>query len=145
MMTALALCGCTQNVPLTFVAGSYETTYNGHNGPISIRTTFSDSCVTNIEVLSQEETPHIGDVVFEQLIPQIVSANGIGMDAISGATITSHALMNAVAQAAEDAGVSNIEQFRRNTMGDDRKDIDDTWDVVIVGAGGAGLAGAQDA
>ena len=82
MMTALALCGCTQNVPLTFVAGSYETTYNGHNGPISIRTTFSDSCVTNIEVLSQEETPHIGDVAFEQLIPQIVSANGIGMDAI---------------------------------------------------------------
>ena len=145
MMTALALCGCTQNAPLTFVAGSYETTYNGHNGPISIRTTFSDSCVTNIEVLSQEETPHIGDVVFEQLIPQIVSANGIGMDAISGATITSHALMNAVAQAAEDAGVSNIEQFRRNTMGDDRKDIDDTWDVVIVGAGGAGLAAAAEA
>ena len=100
MMAALVLCGCTQDKPLTFVAGSYETTYNGHNGPISIKTTFSDSCITNIEVLSQNETPHIGDVAFEQLIPQIISANGIGMDAISGATITSHALLNAVAQAA---------------------------------------------
>ena len=84
MMTALMLCGCAQDKPLTFVAGSYETTYNGHNGPISIKTTFSDSCVTKIEVLSQEETPHIGDCAFDQLIPQIVEANGIGMDAISG-------------------------------------------------------------
>ena len=85
MMTALMLCGCAQDKPLTFVAGSYETTYNGHNGPISIKTTFSDSCVTKIEVLSQEETPHIGDCAFDQLIPQIIEANGIGMDAISGA------------------------------------------------------------
>ena len=116
MMTALMLCGCAQDKPLTFVAGSYETTYNGHNGPISIKTTFSDSCVTKIEVLSQEETPHIGDCAFDQLIPQIIEANGIGMDAISGATITSHALMNAVAQAAEDAQVSDIDQFRKNNL-----------------------------
>ena len=145
MMAALVLCGCAHDKPLTFVAGSYETTYNGHNGPISIKTTFSDSCVTKIEVLSQEETPHIGDCAFDQLIPQIISANGIGMDAISGATVTSHALMNAVAQAAEDANVSDIDQFRKNTLKDDKEDIDDTWDVVIVGAGGAGLAAAAEA
>ena len=145
MMTALMLCGCAQDKPLTFVAGSYETTYNGHNGPISIKTTFSDSCVTKIEVLSQEETPHIGDCAFDQLIPQIIEANGIGMDAISGATITSHALMNAVAQAAEDAQVSDIDQFRKNNLAGKTTDIEDTWDVVIVGAGGAGLAAAAEA
>ena len=145
MMTVLVLCGCAQDKPLTFVAGSYETTYNGHNGPITIKTTFSDSCITDIEVLAQEETPHIGDVAFDQLIPQIISANGIGMDAISGATITSHALMNAVAQAAEDANVSDIDQFRKNNMKGKVKDIEDTWDVVIVGAGGAGLAAAAEA
>jgi len=145
MMAVLVLCGCAQDKPLTFVAGSYETSYNGHNGPITIKTTFSDSCVTKIEVLSQEETPHIGDVAFDQLIPQIVSANGIGMDAISGATVTSHALMNAVAQAAEDAQVSDIDQFRKNNLEGKVKDIEDTWDVVIVGAGGAGLAAAAEA
>lgn len=145
MMTVLVLCGCAQDKPLTFVAGSYETSYNGHNGPITIKTTFSDSCVTKIEVISQEETPHIGDVAFDQLIPQIISANGIGMDAISGATITSHALMNAVAQAAEDAQVSDIDQFRKNNLEGKVKDIEDEWDVVIVGAGGAGLAAAAEA
>lgn len=145
LLATLLLCGCAQDKPLTFVAGSYETTYNGHNGPISIKTTFSDSCIMKIEVLSQEETPHIGDCAFEQLIPQIISANGVGMDAISGATITSHALMNAVAQAAEDAQVSDIDQFRKNTLKQEQKDIDDTWDIVIVGAGGAGLAAAAEA
>ena len=145
MIVALFLYGCADNKPLTFVAGSYETTYNGHNGPITIKTTFSDSTITSIEVISQEETPHIGDCAFEQLIPQIISANGIGMDAISGATITSHALMNAVAQAAEDANVSSIDQFRKNNLAGKTEDIDDTWDVVIVGAGGAGLAAAAEA
>ena len=145
MLVALALYGCAEDKPLSFVAGSYETTYNGHNGPITIKATFNDSCITNIDVLAQEETPHIGDCAFEQLIPQIISANGIGMDAISGATVTSHALMNAVAQAAEDAKVSDIDQFRRNNLQGKTEDIDDTWDVVIVGAGGAGLAAAAEA
>lgn len=145
MVAALFLYGCIQDKPLTFVAGSYETTYDGHNGPIRIRTSFSDSCITDIEVLSQEETPHIGDVAFEQLIPQIISANGVGIDAISGATVTSHALMNAVAQAAQDAKVSDIDLFRKNSLKGKVKDIDDTWDVVIVGAGGAGLAAAAEA
>ena len=145
MMVVLIMCGCTQEKPLTFMAGSYETTYNGHNGPISIKTTFSDSCVTKIEVLSQEETPHIGDVAFDELIPQIISANGINVDAVSGATVTSHALLNAVAQAAEDAQVSNMDQFMSNSIKTKNKDIDDTWDVVIIGAGGAGLAAAAEA
>ena len=116
MMAGLMLYGCAENKPLRFVAGSYETTYNGHNGPITIKTTFSDSTITKIEVISQNETPHIGDCAFEQLIPQIISANCIGMDAISGATVTSHALMNAVAQAAENAQVSDIDQFRKNNL-----------------------------
>ena len=145
MTIAFLLYGCAEDKPLTFVAGSYEATYNGHNGPITIKATFSDSCITDIEVLAQEETPHIGDCAFEQLIPQIISANGIGMDAISGATITSHALLNAVAQAAEDANVSDIDQFRNNNLEGKTEDIEDTWDVVIVGAGGAGLAAAAEA
>lgn len=145
IMAVLMLYGCAENKPLTFVAGSYETTYNGHNGPITIKTTFSDSTITKIEVISQDETPHIGDCAFEQLIPQIISANGIGMDAISGATVTSHALMNAVAQAAENAQVSDIDQFRKNNLEGKTQDIDDTWDVVIVGAGGAGMAAAAEA
>lgn len=145
MMVACFLYGCTENKPLTFVAGSYEATYNGHNGPVTIKATFSDSCITNIDVLEQSETPHLGDCAFEQLIPQIISANGIGMDAISGATVTSHALMNAVAQAAEDAHVSDIDQFRKNNLAGKNEDIDDTWDVVIVGAGGAGMAAAAEA
>lgn len=49
----------------------------------------------------------------------------MGVDAVSGATITSIALMNAVTQAAEEAGVSNMEQFRKNRVDKVEKDIED--------------------
>lgn len=146
VLTAIALlCGCRGDKYLDFNAGSYETTYNGHNGPFTIRVTYSDSCITQIEVLSQDETPHIGDCVFDELIPQIIDANGVGVDAVSGATETSQALLNAVVQTAEQAHVSNMEQFLSNTTQKSTSDIDDTWDIVIVGAGGAGLAAAAEA
>ncbi|NLV52862.1 MAG: FAD-binding protein [Bacteroidales bacterium] len=145
LATALILCGCAQDKTLTFTPGSYEKTVIGYNGPLSVRVTFSDSCITDINILSHEEMSHVGSFAFDELIPQIKEANGVGVDAVSGATITSIALMNAVTQAAEEAGVSNMEQFRKNRVDKVEKDIEDTWDVVIIGAGGAGLAAAAEA
>ena len=94
----LTFCGCKQEAPLTFQAGTYEVTAQGHNGDIRLSVTFSDSCITDIKVLEHHETPHIGDIVFEQLIPQIITANGTGVDAITGATVTSRALLKGVAR-----------------------------------------------
>ena len=74
---------------MSFVAGTYEVTAQGHNGDICLSVTFSDSCITDIQVLEQHETPHIGDIVFDELIPQIIQANGTGVDAMTGATVSS--------------------------------------------------------
>ena len=71
-------------------------TTEGNNGDIRLSVTFSDSCITDIQVLEQHETPHIGDIVFDELIPQIIKANGTGIDAMTGATVTSRALMKGV-------------------------------------------------
>ena len=80
------------------------------------------------------------------MIPQIIEANGIGIDSVSGATFTSRALKTAVADAADQAGVTNADAFLTNalevTAGDP---IEGTWDVVVVGGGGAGIAAAAQA
>ena len=96
VLAAILICGCRQEVPLTFEAGTYEVTAQGHNGDIRLSVTFSDSCITDIQVLEQHETPHIGDIVFDELIPQIIKANGTGVDAMTGATVSSRGLMAAV-------------------------------------------------
>ena len=116
ILIAILICGCKQEAPLTFQAGTYEVTAQGNNGDIRLSVTFSDSCITDIQVLEQHETPHIGDIVFDELIPQIIKANGTGVDAMTGATVTSRALMKGVAEAANMAKVSDGEQFKNASL-----------------------------
>ena len=146
ILAAILICGCKQEAPLTFQAGTYEVTAQGHNGDIRLSVTFSDSCITDIQVLEQHETPHIGDIVFDELILQIIKANGTGIDAMTGATVTSRALMKGVTEAANMAKVSDGEQFKKATLPKaEQQPVEGIWDVVIVGAGGAGLAAAAEA
>ena len=146
VVVAILFVGCRQEAPLTFVAGNYEATVQGHNGDVKVRVTFNDSCLERIEVLEQTETPHVGDIVFNELIPRMVEANGTGVDALTGATITSRALMKAVDDAAKQAKVSDLKQFQANALvAKTTEKVEGTWDVVIIGAGGAGLSAAAEA
>ncbi len=131
---------------LAFTAGTYTGTADGYNGPVEVSVTFDDKAVTAIEVTSSTETEHVGDIAFDILIPQMIEANGTGVDGVSGATFSSRALKGAVNAAAEEAGVTNASQFAANTIEVKAQDpIEDTWDVVVVGAGGAGISAAAQA
>ncbi len=131
---------------LAFTAGTYTGTASGYNGDVELSVTFSDTAVTAIEVGKNAETAHVGDVAFEPVIADIQAANGTGVDAVSGATFTSNAVRNAVNNAAEQAGCTNLDAFKANAVEHTAQDpIEETYDVVIVGAGGAGIAAAAQA
>lgn len=69
----------------------------------------------------------------------------MGVDAVSGATLTSDALVNAVKDAAGKAGVTlSLLPVRRSTVQEPQK-IKSDFDVVVVGSGGAGFAAALTA
>ena len=88
----------------------------------------------------------MGDVAFEPMIADILAANGTGVDAVSGATFTSAAIRSAVNDAAQQAGCTNLDAFKANKVVHEAQDpIEETYDVVIVGAGGAGIAAAAQA
>ncbi len=131
---------------LAFTAGTYTGSADGYNGPVEVSVTFDDKAVTAIEVISSKETEHVGDIAFDILIPEMIEANGTGVDGVSGATFSSRALKAAVNAAAEEADVTNSSQFAANTIEVKAQEpIEDTWDVVIVGAGGAGISAAAQA
>lgn len=131
---------------LAFTAGTYTGTGVGYNGPTTVEVTFDDSKITDIKIVDTKETAHVGDTAFEVLIPQMIEANGTGVDAVSGATFSSKALKTAVNDAAEQAGATNLDAFKANTVEVKAQDpIEDTWDVVVVGGGGAGMAAAAQA
>ena len=131
---------------IAFTAGTYEATADGYNGVVTGEVTFSDTAVTDIKITGGMETEHVGDVAFDIMIPEMIEVNGSGVDGVSGATFSSRALRNIVNSAAEQAGCTDLDAFKaakkEHVAGDP---IEVTADVVVVGAGGAGIAAAAQA
>jgi len=134
------------NTAVTFTAGTYTGASTGYNGPVELDVTFSEDAITDIEVKTSSETAHVGTPAYDILFEDIKEAVGTGVDGVSGATFTTAAVRNAVNDAAEQAGVSDLAAFKKNTVVHEAGDpIEETYDVVVVGAGGAGIAAAAQA
>ena len=131
---------------LAFTPGEYEVTAYGYNGNVTGKVTFSESKLENVEIVSSMETGHVGTDAFSIMIPEMIAANGSGVDGVSGATFSGRALREIVNGAAEQAGCTNLDAFKSNkiehTAGEP---IEKTADVIVVGGGGAGMAAAAQA
>lgn len=131
---------------LAFTAGTYEATSDGYNGPVTVSVTYTDSAIEAIEVTDSVETAHVGTIAYDIMIPEMIEANGAGVDSVSGATFSSRALREAVLSTAEQAGCTDMAAFKAATVEHTAGDpITLDYDVVVVGAGGAGMAAAAQA
>ena len=131
---------------LTFTPGEYEATAYGYNGNVTGKVTFSDTAVTAIEITASMETAHVGSDAFSIMIPDMLAANGTGVDGVSGATFSGRALREIVNAAAEQAGCTNLDAFKAAKVEHPAGEaIEKTVDIVVVGAGGAGIAAAAQA
>lgn len=135
-----------ENVPVTYTAGTYTGTGEGYNGPINLKVTFTEDGIESIDYSDNSETNHIGTPAFDYLVEDAIAANGSGIDSVSGATFTSIGFKDALADAAEQAEASDLDGFKTNTYVHEAEDpIEETFDVVVVGAGGAGMGAAVQA
>ncbi len=134
------------NAPIAFTPGTYTATAAGYGGDVQAQVTFSEDAITDIKILSQSETAHIGESALPVAAAMIREACGLGVDAVTGATYSTHAVKAAVLNAAEQAGVTNRDAFilrtKEKVAGEP---IDGTWDIVIIGGGGAGMCAATQA
>ncbi|MBQ9210684.1 MAG: FAD-dependent oxidoreductase [Clostridia bacterium] len=126
--------------------GTYSATAMGRNGEVTVTATFSDSAITGIEV-THEETPTLGDTAIEQLTAVVLKNQTLDVDAISGATLSSGAFMEALEDCVEQAGgdVGALKAVPvENAAAQTEYDVTEA-DIIIVGAGGAGLTAAKTA
>lgn len=136
----------SEKTTLTFKPGTYEAEADGYNGPMKVSVKFNEDKVEEIEIVENVETDHVGTPAFDIVKEDILKANGTGVDNVSGATITSAAFKSAVNKAAEEAEVSDLDAFKKNTIEvSSQEAIEETYDVVVVGAGGAGVSAAVEA
>ena len=80
-----------------YTDGTYEAAGKGIGGDVPVTVTVEGGKISSVEVGDNSETQGIGSKAIEQLPEQIVAANGTtGVDAVSGATVTSSAIFTAV-------------------------------------------------
>ncbi len=143
-LLALSMAGCSTSAGSSSVAGTYEGVGAGRNGDIKVEVTLDDSgAMTAIEVTEQSETEGVGTPAFD-LTETMVANNTVNVDAVTGATLSSNGLIEAVTNALENAGVDPSD-YQGEVASVAQEDTTYDVDVVIVGGGGAGMAAAAAA
>ncbi|MEG0852553.1 MAG: FAD-dependent oxidoreductase, partial [Angelakisella sp.] len=157
IVASTAACGnnaASSSVPATagtaaqYKAGTYSITTNGMKGEMTVDVTFSDTAITDVKVTDHKETYGIGyglDTTPIEAVPaQIVETQSLDVDMVSGATLTSTFLVNAVSEAVEKAG-GDVTALKAQRTRPAPQDATYDVDVVVVGGGSAGLAAAIEA
>lgn len=102
--------------------GEYEGTATGYGGPLTVRITIRGGKLTDIKVVSHTETPEYFSRA-SAVIGKILNSGNVNVDSVSGATISSNAIKEAVADALRKAGskqqaiMSTVKKDTRNTKG----------------------------
>ena len=88
-----------------YIDGSYEGTAEGHNGPLTVEVLVEEGEIADVEIREHNETEGLADPAIEEVSMAIVEKNrpDVNVDIVSGATVTSEAIIEAVTQALEDA------------------------------------------
>lgn len=138
MALCLLLC-CAPALADGYTAGTYEAEAKGNNGPVKVSVTFSADAITDVQVVEHGETAGLSDPAIEKIPAAIVENQSLAVDTVSGATNTSNAILTAVAECVTLAGGDAEALKSAKVEAAPVEDIDATYDVVIVGGGGAGL------
>lgn len=119
-----------------YTAGVYEASVQGMGGPVTVKMEFSEDAILSVHATGEQETKGLGDVAIEQLIEVIMQQQSADVDTVVGATVSSNAML----QAAQDC-INQAKGIAEETP----VETEVTADVIVVGAGAAGLSAAAGA
>lgn len=123
-----------------------EGTGVGKHGDVTVAVTFDGGKITDIKVVKEQENKVLARGVYTDLKDQVIATNSADLDVISGATFSSKGFLDAVKDAAKKAGVT-LSKADKKAIKKVAKDLpqNSSYDVVVVGAGGAGFSAAIEA
>ena len=124
------------------VSGDFTGTAKGFGGDVSVTLTLTDGAITGCTAEGKDETEGVGSQAIAKMPGAIAESGSIAVDGVSGATITSTAIKEAAAAALTAAGL-NPDDYKTAVEKDAAaEDSTVDADVVVVGAGGAGMTAA---
>lgn len=131
----LTLSGCSKR--------SVEVKVDGHNGPVSVKVSVDHSHIESIEYYNHQETLEVMQQAAETMIDAIIANQSLAVDVASGATVTCQAILKGCENALIQLGFHRNQLYQNNDNEyDEIRPSEKQYDVIIVGAGGAGLSAA---
>lgn len=145
LATAATLAICTMSASAaTYVPGTYTYKVNAHNAAMTVAVTVSKHKIENIDYSKNLETIGVGQVALKKVGDKILDYQSLGVDGVTGATISSMALKYAVGECLKQAKVSpqDLKDLRKPV--EQHQALPNTMktQVVVIGGGGSGLAAA---
>ena len=131
--------------PNAGISGTFTGTARGMQGPVTVELTVKDGVITGAAVTEHHETAGVADVALSRIPNEIVNHQTTTLDAVTGATFASRAVMTAAENAAKEAGF-DMDVLKANAYSA-QPGVNQIWstDVLVIGGGGAGLSSAATA
>ena len=138
MVFAVGFAAASMAAPVTA-----EGTGVGKHGDITVAVTFDAGKIQDIKIVKNAENPILAKKVFTDLKDQVVALSSTDVDLISGATFSAKGFIDAVNDAAKKAGVT-LAKADKKALKKAARELPKTsnYDVVVIGAGGAGFSAA---
>ncbi|WNS45582.1 FAD-dependent oxidoreductase [Paenibacillus sp. MMS20-IR301] len=125
---------------ITFKSGTYTGSADGKNGTVQVEVTFSEHKIESVKVIHFNETEGVSDASVVKIPEAIVANQSLNIDAISGATVTSDAILAAVSDCVTQAGADPL-ALNQEVMKKVSTEVEElTADVVVIGGGAAGMS-----
>jgi fumarate reductase flavoprotein subunit len=135
--TLLTITGCPADNPTEIskgIDGEYDETVPGHLGNVKVAIKVEGGVLTDVQVEALMETPDLGGAAAEKLRERILETRSVDIDIVSGASVTSAAVLAAARACFDKAGLVSLTPIPGETV------TIEGYDVVVVGGGASGFA-----
>ena len=111
--------------------GQYEASSEGYGGLLTVRITIKNGKLTDIKILSHNETEEYFKKA-SAIIKEILRTGKVDVDSVTGATISSNAIKDAVLKALQKAG--SKEKIKEKAKKEDKKPVEGLKDGEYFGS-----------
>lgn len=145
MSMSVVGCGSTSSSDSGIPDGTYTGEGTGKGGKIVVELTMKDSKISDIKVVEHGETPGYADAL-DKMSAEMIAKNTLEVDMVSGATLSSTGILQAVKDAFSKTGTSADKLIvQEGEISKEEREAEYSADVIVLGGGGAGLTAAIEA